>query len=113
MAKRITPQASLYFISYAGTMQGTKIEKAIKDFCRETFDHHICSDRGAIYIYGKIIELASELHNKWKGTVAPVIEYDRAHMRIRLKQKNAQDNFQLLTFTKIPGAWLASDEEIF
>ena len=51
---------AMFFVEYVGTLQGTTIEKAVKDYCYKKFHNRLCTAKGRILIYGKAVEWANK-----------------------------------------------------
>lgn len=105
--------ASLYFIEYVGTLQGSKIEKEVKDYCNKLFHHRLCTARGRLFIYGKVVEYAQQLHQANPKANLPAIVLSGSDGDLCFPAKNATDNFRILSFKKCGSVILGPDEDAF
>ena len=110
---KISGNKDLYFVQYSGDMQGTKIVRAIKDYCWDNLYGHLCTERGMVYIYGLVVEMASKLKEQWPTAKLPSIEYVQSGKRIQFKSDSTTDNSQLLSFSRVKGIELGPDEDGF
>ena len=100
----------LFFIEYVGTQQGTKIEREVKDYCDKHFHHRLCTAKGRVFIYGKVVELAQRLHSANPKTSIPAIVLNGAGGDLHFEAKNATDNFRILSFKRVR-SFVADDKE--
>ena len=110
---KVSGNKDLYFVQYSGDMQGTKIVRAIKDYCWDNLSGHLCTERGVVYIYGLVVEMESKLKEQWPTAKLPAIEYVQSGKRIQFKSDSATDNSQLLSFSRVKGIELGPDEDGF
>ena len=104
-------EEKLFFVEFVGAAQGTTIEKKVKDFCNEHFNHCLCTAAGRLYIYGKVVEFAQKLHNTNPKTVLPAIVLKGSDGDLSFPDKNATDNFRILSFKKCTRVVLGPDEK--
>ena len=100
----------MFFVEFVGTAQGTMIEKKVKDFCNEQFNHSFCTAAGRLLIYGKVVEFAQKLHNANPKTVLPAIVLKGSDGDLSFPDKNATDNFRILSFKRVR-SFVADDKE--
>lgn len=103
----------LYFVEFVGTYQGTKIEREVKDFCHDHYNHRLCTAKGRIIIYGEVVELAQKLHNANPKTSMPAIVLNGAEGDLHFETKNAIDNFRILSFKRVLSVVHDEDENGF
>ena len=65
---------AMFFVEYVGTLQGSTIEKAVKDYCHKKFHNRLCTAKGRILIYGMVVEYAQQLHQANPKANLPAIE---------------------------------------
>lgn len=102
---------TMFFVEFVGTAQGTVIEKQVKDFCNEQFNHSLCTAAGRLLIYGKVVEFAQKLHNANPKTVLPAIVLSSSDGDLCFPSKNAIDNFRILSFKRCAKVVLGPDEQ--
>ena len=103
--------AALFFVEFVGTAQGTTIEKKVKDFCNEQFNHSFCTSAGRLLIYGRVVEFAQKLHKANPKTVLPAIVLNGSDGDLSFPSKNATDNFRILSFKRCAKVILGPDEQ--
>lgn len=104
---------AMFFVEFVGTAQGTMIEKQVKDFCNEQFNHSLCTAAGRLLIYGKVVEFAQKLHNANPKTVLPAIVLNGSDGDLSFPSKNAIDNFRILSFKRCISVIHDPDETSF
>ena len=91
---------AMFFIEYVGTLQGSKIEKEVKDYCRKKFHNRLCTAKGRILIYGMVVEFAQKLHQANPKANLPAIVLNGSDGDLCFPAKNATDNFRILSFKR-------------
>lgn len=104
-------EEKMYFVEFVGTAQGTMIEKKVKDYCNEHFNHCLCTAAGRVHIYGMVVEFAQKLHNANPKTVLPAIVLNGSDGDLSFPTKNAIDNFRILSFKRCARVVLDPDEK--
>ena len=104
---------AMFFVEYVGTLQGTTIEKAVKDYCHKKFHNRLCTAKGRILIYGMVVEWAKKLHEANPKTNLPAIVLNGSDGDLCFPAKNATDNFRILSFKRCISVIHDPDETSF